>query len=261
MNNKIKKIWLIVIVALMYLPIILLAINSFNEAKYGVVWQGFTWKWYEKLFNHKSLINATLNSFSLSFISANVVCILGLVIAFTLFRYNFKAKNLVQSLLLIVLNSPDLIMGVSLLILFIALKIELGMISLLISHITFCLPYVVIIIYSSLRNFDQSIINAAKDLGASEKQILWNVLIPISLPAIISSWIVSFTLSMDDMIVSSFVSGPSYEILPIKIYSMLKTGLSPEINALTTIMLLISGIIITNAHIAARSIAIKKERK
>lgn len=136
--------------------------------------------------------------------------------------------------------SPDIVMAVSMLVLFMILGIKLGFISLLIAHITFCLPYVVIAISSRLSDFDGKMLEAAKDLGASEVTILRKIILPLALPSIISGWLLSFTISLDDVIVSSFVTSPSYEVLPLKIFSLVKTGVTPEVNALATIMIIFS---------------------
>ncbi len=143
-------------------------------------------------------------------------------------------------MLFVVMMSPDIVMAVSMLVLFMILGIKLGFISLLIAHITFCLPYVVIAISSRLSDFDGKMLEAAKDLGASEVTILRKIILPLALPSIISGWLLSFTISLDDVIVSSFVTSPSYEVLPLKIFSLVKTGVTPEVNALATIMIIFS---------------------
>ncbi|MGC9461284.1 ABC transporter permease subunit, partial [Vibrio genomosp. F10] len=159
---------------------------------------------------------------------------------FRSFRYQFKGKPAVNGMLFIVMMSPDIVMAISLLALFLLFGVQLGFLTLLIAHITFCLPFVVVTVYSRLKGFDVKMLEAAKDLGASEWTILKKIILPIAKPAIAAGWLLSFTLSLDDVIISSFVTGPSYEILPLKIYSMVKVGISPEVNALATIMLVVS---------------------
>ena len=155
-------------------------------------------------------------------------------------------------MLFIVMMSPDIVMAVSMLVLFMMLGIQLGFISLLIAHITFCLPYVVITISARLSDFDGKMLEAAKDLGASEVTILRKIILPLALPSIISGWLLSFTISLDDVVVSSFVTSPSYEVLPLKIFSLVKTGVTPEVNALATIMIVFSLTLVVLSQLALR---------
>ena len=159
---------------------------------------------------------------------------------------------MVGGLLFIVMMSPDIVMAVSMLVLFMMLGIQLGFISLLIAHITFCLPYVVITISARLSDFDGKMLEAAKDLGASEVTILRKIILPLALPSIISGWLLSFTISLDDVVVSSFVTSPSYEVLPLKIFSLVKTGVTPEVNALATIMIVFSLSLVVLSQLALR---------
>jgi spermidine/putrescine transport system permease protein len=137
---------------------------------------------------------------------------------------------------LVSLMSPEIVMGVSLLVLFLALRIPLGFGSLLLAHITFCLPFVTVTVMSRLKDFDPRLIESARDLGASEAQAIGNVVLPLALPAILAGWLLSFTLSMDDVVVSFFVTGPEFEVLPLRIYSMVRMGIKPEVNALATLL-------------------------
>ena len=192
------------IYAYLYIPIIILIVNSFNSSRFGINWQGFTTNWYSLLMNNDSLLQAAQHSLTMAVLS------------------------------------PDIVMAISLLVLFMLIGIQLGFWSLLFSHITFCLPFVVVTVFSRLKGFDVRMLEAAKDLGASELTILRKIILPLALPAVAAGWLLSFTLSMDDVVVSSFVTGPGYEILPLKIYSMVKVGVSPEVNALATILLVLS---------------------
>jgi spermidine/putrescine transport system permease protein len=155
-------------------------------------------------------------------------------------------------MLFVVMMSPDIVMAISLLVLFMLLGVQLGFWSLLFSHITFCLPFVVVTVYSRLKGFDVRMLEAAKDLGASELVILRKIILPLAMPAVAAGWLLSFTLSMDDVVVSSFVTGPGYEILPLKIYSMVKVGVSPEVNALATILLVLSLVMVFASQLVAR---------
>ena len=148
--------------------------------------------------------------------------------------------------------SPDIVMAVSMLVLFMIIGVKLGFLSLLIAHITFCLPYVVITVSSRLSDFDGKMLEAAKDLGASEVTILRKIILPLALPSIISGWLLSFTISLDDVVVSSFVTSPSYEVLPLKIFSLVKTGVTPEVNALATIMIVFSLTLVVLSQLVVR---------
>ncbi|OOF02324.1 spermidine/putrescine ABC transporter permease PotC, partial [Salinivibrio sp. MA427] len=170
--------------------------------------------------------------------------IIGSLTAVALFRYRFRGKQFVNGMLFVVMMSPDIVMAISLLALFILMGAQLGFLTLLLSHITFCLPFVVVTVYSRLNGFDVKMLEAARDLGASEWVILTKIILPLAAPAVAAGWLLSFTLSLDDVIVSSFVTGPGYEILPLKVYSMVKVGVSPEINALATIMLIVSLVLV-----------------
>jgi spermidine/putrescine transport system permease protein len=226
------------------MPIIVLIVNSFNANKFGIRWDGFTMKWYEALVNNNSLMQAAGHSLNIAILSATAATLIGSLTAVALFRYQFKGKNLINGMLFVVMMSPDIVMAISLLALFLLIGANLGLLTLLISHITFCLPFVVVSVYSRLNGFDVKMLEAAKDLGAKEWVILSKIILPLAKPAVAAGWLLSFTLSLDDVIISSFVTGPTYEILPLKIYSMVKVGISPEVNALATLMLVISFILV-----------------
>lgn len=229
-----------IIYAYLYIPIIILIVNSFNESRFGIQWQGFSTKWYELLANNDSLLEAAGHSLTMAVLSATFATAIGTLAAVALFRYRFRGKPFVGGMLFVVMMSPDIVMAISLLVLFMILGVSLGFWSLLFSHITFCLPFVVVTVYARLKDFDVKMLEAARDLGAGEFTILRKIILPLALPAVVAGWLLSFTLSMDDVVVSSFVTGPSYEILPLKIYSMVKVGVSPEVNALATVLLIMS---------------------
>lgn len=236
--------YLSLILALIYLPIAVLIVNSFNAAKYGNKWGGFSLQWYQKLFNNDALIEAALNSLTVSIVAASVATVIGTLAAVALHRYDFKGKGLLSSMVFVAMLTPEIVMAIALLIVFITLGISLGFVSLVIAHITFCLPFVIIAVYSRIKDFDMRMLSAAKDLGANELRTFWEVILPLILPAVLSGWLLSFTLSLDDVIVSAFATGPSYEILPLKVYSMVKVGVSPEVNAISTLLLGISLVLV-----------------
>lgn len=252
MTRIFKWGYLGLILGLIYLPIGLLVVNSFNAAKYGNKWGGFTWKWYEKLFKNDALIDAALNSLTVSIVAASVATVIGTLAAVALHRYSFKGKALLSSMVFVAMLTPEIVMAIALLIVFITVGVTLGFISLIIAHVTFCLPFVIVAVYSRLKDFDLRMLSAAKDLGATELRTFWEVILPLIFPAVLSGWLLSFTLSLDDVIVSAFVTGPSYEILPLKVYSMVKIGVSPEVNAISTLLLVISLLLVVASQLLIR---------
>ena len=252
MGQTVRFSFMSVVYGFLYLPIIVLIVNSFNANKFGMKWDGFTTKWYETLVNNDSLMQAAWHSINVAVFSATAATVIGSLTAVALFRYNFKGKNAVNGMLFVVMMSPDIVMAISLLALFLVLGAQLGFFTLLIAHITFCLPFVVVTVYSRLNGFDVKMLEAAKDLGASEWTILSKIILPLAKPAVAAGWLLSFTLSLDDVIISSFVTGPTYEILPLKIYSMVKVGISPEVNALATVMLVVSLTLVILSQLIAR---------
>ncbi|MCG9678922.1 spermidine/putrescine ABC transporter permease PotC [Vibrio sp. Isolate24] len=252
MGRTVRFSFMALVYAFLYLPIIVLIVNSFNANKFGMKWGGFTTKWYETLINNDSLMQAAWHSLNVAVFSATAATMIGSLTAVALFRYTFKGKSAVNGMLFVVMMSPDIVMAISLLALFLVLGAQLGFFTLLIAHITFCLPFVVVTVYSRLNGFDVKMLEAAKDLGASEWVILKQIILPLAKPAVAAGWLLSFTLSLDDVIISSFVTGPTYEILPLKIYSMVKVGISPEVNALATVMLIVSLILVVISQLLAR---------
>ncbi|EJL6744461.1 TPA: spermidine/putrescine ABC transporter permease PotC [Vibrio alginolyticus] len=252
MGRTVRFSFMALVYAFLYLPIIVLIVNSFNTNKFGMKWGGFTTKWYETLVNNDSLMQAAWHSLNVAVFSATAATIIGSLTAVALFRYSFKGKGAVNGMLFVVMMSPDIVMAISLLALFLVLGAQLGFFTLLIAHITFCLPFVVVTVYSRLNGFDVKMLEAAKDLGASEWVILKQIILPLAKPAVAAGWLLSFTLSLDDVIISSFVTGPTYEILPLKIYSMVKVGISPEVNALATVMLIVSLVLVVISQLLAR---------
>lgn len=254
MSRLLRNIFMFVVYAYLYIPIIILVTNSFNEDRYGLSWKGFSWNWYERLFNNDTLIQAAFHSVTIAFFAATLATIVGGLTAIALYRYRFCGKQAVSGMLFIVMMSPDIVMAVSLLALFMVVGISLGFWSLLLAHVTFCLPYVTVTIFSRLNGFDARMLEAAKDLGASEVTILRKIILPLALPAVVSGWLLSFTISLDDVVVSSFVSGVSYEILPLRIFSLVKTGVTPEVNALATIMIVLSlGLVILSQLVTRKN--------
>ncbi|MBE0496310.1 MAG: spermidine/putrescine ABC transporter permease PotC [Campylobacterales bacterium] len=239
-----ERLYLGMIYLFLYVPIFVLIVYSFNASRYAMGWSGFSLEWYERLFKNTSLLDAALNSVSIAFFSATVATLLGTIGAVAIFRYHFAGKQFLKSMVYVLILSPEIVMGIALLILFVLVGVKLGFVSLLIAHITFCLPFVVVTVLSRLAGFDRSVIEAAKDLGASGFYTFSHIILPSILPAVIAGFLLSFTLSLDDVIISFFVSGVEFEILPIKIYSMVRLGVKPEINALCTIMFAVTIVLV-----------------
>jgi spermidine/putrescine transport system permease protein len=232
------------VIAFLYLPVLILIINSFNEAQYGGVFTGFSFKWYQKLFLEKEMWSALSTSLIIGISATIASTILGTMAAFALYKYKSKFQLAHYGLIYTPLIIPDILMGVGLLLFFISLHIKLGLLSVFIAHTTFCLSYVTMVVLARLQNFDYSIVEAAEDLGASRFQVVRRILIPLLLPAIAAGALLSFTLSIDDFVITFFVAGRGAVTLPIYIYSMIKFGSTPVINALSFIMLALTFIVI-----------------
>ena len=225
---------------LLYLPIAVLVVFSFNASRNPYRWQGLSLEWYARLWDNDALIQAAVNSLLLATSAATLSTLIGTLTAIALHRYRFRGKRLLNGMLFVVMMSPDIVLAISLLVLFILLGVKLGYLSLLLAHVTFCLPFVVVTVYARLSGFNAQIIEAARDLGASEWQMLRTVLVPIIFPAVMAGWLLGFTLSLDDVVVSIFVTGPTFEVLPLRVYSMVRLGVKPEVNALATVLLMLS---------------------
>lgn len=247
--RKLGMIWLWVVYIFLYLPIVIVIIYSFNVARYTSNWKGFTLKWYHQLINNTPLIDAGINSLSIAALSATFATILGVLTALYIRRYKFPGRKILYGSIYVLTVSPDIVMGISLLIFFIFFNIKLGFLSLFIAHTTLSLPFVVLTVLTRLMEFDEYLVEAARDLGASESQAFRYVILPLIMPAIIAGWLLAFTLSMDDVLISFFVAGPTFEILPLKIYSMVRLGVKPEINALSAIMFCMTVIFVVLAWI------------
>jgi len=241
-KNKVSKTlfstYSFLIYAILYAPIIILVIYSFNSSKLNATWQGFTLNWYSVLANDDNVLSALKNSLLVAGISALISTIVGTLAAVGMYRYKFKGKTVLDALLYVPIVIPEIVMGISLLVFFSQMQISLGLVTLVLAHVTFSVSYVVIVVRARMTGFDKSLEEAAMDLGANQLQTFIKVTLPIILPGVIAGALMALTLSLDDVIISFFVSGAACETLPLKIYSMVRMGVTPEINALSTIMLL-----------------------
>ena len=234
------RFYLVLVYMLLYLPILVLVVYSFNDARTGYRWGGFSLRWYGALFDNHALVQAMWNSLWLALAAATVSTLIGALTALALQRYRFRGKQALRGMLFVVMMSPEIVLAISLLALFLLVGLQLGFVSLLLAHVTFCLPFVVITVSARLSGLDERLLEAARDLGASEFITVRTILVPVMMPALLAGWLLGFTLSLDDVVVSTFVSGPSYEILPLRIYSMVRIGLKPEVNALGSLLLVFS---------------------
>jgi len=245
--------------AFLYLPMIILVIYSFNAGKLVTVWSGFSTKWYGELFHDKAFLNAAWITLKVAVISSTVATVLGTMAAIVLVRSGrFLGRTLFSGMIYAPLVMPDVITGLALLLLFIAIGMDRGVTTIVLAHITFSMCFVSVVVSSRLASFDRSLEEAALDLGCTPIDAFKSVTLPIIAPAVISGWLLAFTLSLDDLVISSFTSGPSSTTLPIKIFSAVRLGVNPEINAISTIMIgIVSVGVISVSLLSKRSIARK----
>ncbi len=223
-----------------YLPLVLVVANSFNSARFGGAWAGFTLDWYSKLFNDRYLLDALKNTLIIAFGSTITSMVLGTAAAFALHRFQSTLQFTHNILIYTPLVVPDILMGISLLLFFVGLNIELGLFTIYLAHVTFCLSYVAMVVLARLQDFDFSVIEAAMDLGANQRTAVRKILLPMIAPGIVAGGLLAFTLSLDDFVITFFVSGPGSGTLPIYIYSMMKHGSPTVINALSVLFLVVT---------------------
>lgn len=224
----------------LYLPVIILIGLSFNASAMGVAWKGFSLQWYEKLLTDPSIVDATVNSLIIAVISTACSLLLGLGAAIGLEQRRGWHSSWMNALLLLPLVIPEIFMGVALLLVFVLLQIPLGFGSIIIGHKIFNLPLTVVILRARLRKLDPAWEDAARDLGANSWNVFTRITLPMLRPAIVGAALLSFTVSLDDFIVTFFVAGPGATTLPLKVFSMIKTGITPEVNALSAIIVVVS---------------------
>ena len=224
--------------AFLYLPIVLLVIYSFNESRLVTVWAGFSTRWYVELFSNQGLMDAAWVTARVAFLSATFATVLGTMAALALTRYTrFRGRVLFTGMVFAPLVMPEVITGLSLLLLFVAVGLDRGFLTVTLAHITVTMCFVAVVVQSRLLTFDRSLEEAAMDLGATPVRTFFEVTLPVIAPAIVSGWMLAFTLSLDDLVIASFTSGPGATTLPMKIYSQVRLGVTPEINAVCTILI------------------------
>jgi spermidine/putrescine transport system permease protein len=230
----------IVVLIFFYLPILILVINSFNASRFGSTWEGWSLRWYARLWHEREIWLALENSLIIGISATALSVVLGSTAAFALHRYQSRLQRIHYTLIYTPLVVPEILMGISLLLFFAAIGLELGLFTIFLAHVTFCISFVALVVLGRLQDFDFSIVEAAQDLGANWWTACWKVLLPLLAPGIVAGGLLAFTLSIDDFVITFFVAGPGSTTLPIRIYSMIKHGSPPLINALSSILLLLT---------------------
>jgi len=246
-SSRLPVIVFALVVVFLYVPILFLVVNSFNEARFSSTWAGFTLKLYAALFDpqNRDIWEATQRSLLIAISSSAVSMVLGTLSACALHWYRTRLQRLNYGLIYLPIVIPDLLMGISLLLFFVALGVTLGTVTILIAHITFCSSFVTVVVLGRLQGFDESVIAAARDLGATRWVAIRRVILPLLAPGIVAGGLLAFTLSVDDYVITFFVTGPGSTTLPLKIYSMVKHSRElPLINAISTIFLVITFLIV-----------------
>lgn len=248
LGKRLSNVYAAIIYAFIYIPIAVMVIFSFNDQLNNYYWVGFTTKWYVKLFSGSDLWGYLWNSLVVAVLATIISVIIGTLGAMGLMRFEFFLKKVINSSLYIPVIIPEIVMGISLLMLYQICHFPLGLPAVTLAHITFCAPFVVIIMRGRMAGMDLSVEEASMDLGANRLETFFRITVPMLVPGLLSSAFMAFTLSIDDVIITNFVAGPYSTTLPVKILSMVKMGLHPDVNALTTIMIavLIIGILVNN---------------
>ena len=224
----------------LYFPIVSLIAFSFNDSKRNITWQGFTLDYYVKAYDNVQLHQAFVNSLTVAAISTLVSTVLGAMLGLTLYRYRFPGKGPFEGMVHLPIVIPEICLGVAMLAFFARLDIPLGLFTITVSHIAFSIPFVAVVIRSRMAGFDRSLEEASADLGASQWQTFWNVTVPYMLPGIVAGALLAFTLSLDDFVITFFTSGPGSTTFPVKVYSMVRFSVTPEVNAASTVLIVIT---------------------
>ena len=239
-HSRLPLITAVIVLVFFYLPIIVLIVNSFNASRFGGTWEGFSFKWYVRLLREREIWHALRNTLIVAFSATTLSAIIGTTAAFALHRFSTRLQRIHYLLIYTPLVVPEILMGMSLLLLFVAVGVKLGLFTIFLAHVTFCVSYVTMVVLARLQDFDFSIVEAARDLGANAWTATCRVLLPLLAPGIAAGALLAFTLSIDDFVITFFVAGPGATTLPIRIYSMIKHGSPPLINALSSILLVVT---------------------
>ncbi|WP_065333533.1 ABC transporter permease [Tritonibacter mobilis] len=248
--------------AFLYIPMLILILFSFNESKLVTVWAGFSTKWYAELMQNEAMLQAAWVTVKVAVFSSTIATVLGTMAAYVMVRGGrFMGRTLFSGMIYAPLVMPEVITGLSLLLLFIGIGLDRGVLTIVLAHTTFAMCYVSVVVSSRLATFDRSLEEAALDLGCSQAQAFRLVTLPIIAPAVVSGWLLAFTLSLDDLVIASFTTGPAATTLPIKIFSAVRLGVSPEINALSTIMIGIVTVGVISASLVSKRALVKQRRE
>lgn len=250
--NKLANVYVAVLTVLTYVPILLTVIYSFNESKLTTVWEGFSLRWYRDLFRNRGLQEALINSLILATLSCLCAVVIGTTGAIGMHKRKKKIDSMVSGIAMLPIMIPEIILGMVFLSVFSFMDLPFGMLTLVIAHTTFCVPYVFSMVKARLVGMDKSLEEAALDMGASPVRVFFDITLPLIRPAVLSGVMLAFAMSFDDVVISIFVTGPKVNTLPIKIYTQMKTGVTPEINALATMMLLITVILLVGSALINR---------
>ena len=245
---KEHKFWqnfcIALVLIFLFIPILILIVFSFNESKMNILFTSFTFDWYINLFSNTKLLEAFKNTLIIAALSTLISTIIGTTAAVGLKKFNFPGKKLIEKLIYVPIVIPEIVIGIALLSVFSLAKVELGFWSVLLAHISFSIPFVITSVRPVLYSIPDSIEEAAEDLGANSWQAFWHITLPLIMPGVTSGALLAFTLSLDDVVISFFTAGPSTNTLPLYIYSIIKTGITPDVNALITLMLIFTIIVL-----------------
>jgi spermidine/putrescine transport system permease protein len=247
MNERIPR-WLIAVAALVYLflhlPILVLVVFSFNSSKFSVDWTGFTLQWYYRLLQRPDILRGLKVSLIVGAAATVISAVLGTLIALALARHRFRGRRAFEGFLYVPIVTPEIVVGISLLILFALFKFPLGITTITIAHVAFCISFVVVVVLARLEGMDDNLEEAALILGADEITTFWKITVPQLWPGILAGALLAFTMSFDDFVITSFVSGSGSSTLPIVVYSMVRKNVEPSINAISTIILMVTAVLI-----------------
>jgi putrescine transport system permease protein len=247
--------------AFLYIPILILVIYSFNDSKLVTVWGGFSTRWYTQMWHNEALMDAAWVTIRVGLLSATMATILGTLAALALVRFvRFPGKMLFSGMIYAPLVMPEVITGLSMLLLFVSINVDRGFWTVVIAHTTFTMCYVAIVVQSRLVTFDMSLEEAALDLGCPPVKTFFKITLPLIFPAVIAGWMLAFTLSLDDLVIANFNTGPGATTLPIKIYSQVRLGVTPEINAACTILIAIVTMGVIIASLATKRAEVQRQR-
>jgi spermidine/putrescine transport system permease protein len=240
--------WLVALAGLVYLflhlPILVLMVFSFNDSKFSVAWQGFTFRWYQRLLERPDIVRGLKVSLIVGIAATVISALLGTLIALALARHRFRGRRTFEGFLYVPIVTPEIVVGISLLILFALVEFPLGVTTITIAHVAFCISFVVVVVLARLEGMDQNLEEAALILGADEITTFWKVTVPQLWPGILAGALLAFTMSFDDFVITSFVSGSGSSTLPIVVYGMVRKNVEPSINAISTIILLGTSVLI-----------------